>query len=217
MILVGLSPHSNGRSSKELNIMWNERYTEAGFAYGTEPNDFLFENFNKLKRGKVLCLGEGEGRNAVFLASKGFDVTAVDLSEVGLEKTLGLAEQNKVTVKTVCADLSDFRIDENYWESIVSIWVHLESVVCRVVHQKVFSGLKTGGTFLLEAYTPQQLEFGTGGGKQVDKMVSLNSLQEELKGLDFEIGREIIREIHEGKYHNGQSAVVQVLARKYNV
>lgn len=195
--------------------MWDERYAEAGFAYGTQPNDFLFENFDKLTKGKVLCLGEGEGRNAVFLASKGFDVMAVDLSQVGLEKTLGLAQQNKVTVKTVCADLSDFRIDENCWDSIVSIWVPLGSVVRRVVHQKVVKGLRIGGTFLLEAYTPQQLEYGTGGGKEVDKMVSLDLLQEELKGLDFEIGREVIREIHEGKYHNGQSAVVEVLGRKY--
>ncbi len=195
-------------------IMWNERYSEAGFAYGTEPNDFLLENFSKLTKGKVLCLAEGEGRNAVFLATKGFDVTAVDLSEVGLEKTLSLAQQNKVTVKTVCADLSDFTIEEGYWDSIVSIWVPLPSVVRCVLHQKVVSGLRMGGTFLLEAYTPQQLEFGTGGGQQVDLMMSLDSLQEELNGLDFELARETIREIHEGKYHNGQSAVVQVLARK---
>lgn len=194
--------------------MWNERYSEAGFAYGTNPNDFLKENFNKLTKGNVLCLAEGEGRNAIFLATKGFDVTAVDLSQVGLEKTLNLAEENKVTVKTVCADLSNFKIDKNYWDCIISIWVPLPSVVRRVLHLNVVKGLKTGGTFLLEAYTPQQLEFGTGGGKQVDTMVSLNSLQEELKGLDFEIAREVIREIHEGKYHNGQSSVVQVLARK---
>jgi SAM-dependent methyltransferase len=194
--------------------MWNERYNEPGFAYGTEPNDFLFDNINKLTKGKVLCLAEGEGRNAVFLATKGFDVTAVDLSEVGLEKTLGLAEQNKVIVKTVCADLSDFAIEESYWDSIVSIWLPLPSAIRRVLHKKVVSGLRTGGTFLLEAYTPQQLKFGTGGGKQVDLMMSLNSLQEELNGLHFDIAREEIREVHEGRFHNGQSAVVQVLACK---
>lgn len=194
--------------------MWNERYSEAGFAYGTEPNDFLLENFSKLTKGKVLCLAEGEGRNAVFLATQGFDVTAVDLSEVGLEKTLRLAQQNKVTVKTICADLSDFTIEKGSWDSIVSIWAHLPSVVRCVLHQKVVSGLRMGGAFLLEAYTPKQLEFGTGGGQQVDLMMPLDSLQEELNGLDFEIARETIREIHEGKYHNGQSAVVQVLARK---
>ena len=146
--------------------MWDERYGEAGFAYGTEPNDFLFENFDKLTRGKVLCLGEGEGRNAVFLASKGFDVTAVDLSQVGLEKTLGLAQQNKVTVKTVCADLSEFRIDENCWDSIVSIWVPLGSVVRRVVHQKVVKGLRIGGTFLLEAYTTTTIRVWHRGRKR---------------------------------------------------
>jgi SAM-dependent methyltransferase len=194
--------------------MWNERYSEAGFAYGTKPNDFLFTHFDRLTKGKVLCLAEGEGRNAVFLATQGFDVTAVDFSEVGLEKTLGLAEQNKITVKTICADLSDFAIEESYWDSIVSIWVPLPSVVRRVLHEKVVSGLRTGGTFLLEAYTPQQIEFGTGGGRQVDLMMSLDLLQEELSGLQFDIAREIIREVHEGKYHNGQSAVVQVLAHR---
>jgi len=194
--------------------MWNEKFSEAGFAYGTEPNDFLVENLSKLTVGKVLCLAEGEGRNAVFLAKKGFDVTAVDLSEVGLEKTLRLAEQNKVTVKTICADLSDFAIEENHWDSIVSIWVAVPSVVRRGLHKKVVGGLRTRGTFLLEAYTPRQLDFGTGGGSQIDEMVSLDSLQEELKGLHFDIARETIREIHEGKYHNGQSAVVQVLAYK---
>ena len=133
---------------------------------------------------------------------------------MGLEKTEKLAKENNVSVETVCADLADFIIEPNSWDAIVSIWVSIPSVVRRVLHKKVVGGLRTGGTFLLEAYTPQQLDFGTGGGNQIDLMVSLDSLQEELKGLHFDIARETIREVHEGKYHNGQSAVVQVLAYK---
>ncbi|MBA4185603.1 MAG: class I SAM-dependent methyltransferase [Acidobacteria bacterium] len=194
--------------------MWDERYSEAGFAYGTKPNDFLRENVEKLPAGKILCLAEGEGRNAVFLATRGFEVTAVDFSEVGLEKTEKLAKENNVSVETVCADLADFIIEPKSWDAIVSIWVPIPSIVRRVLHKKVVGGLRTGGAFLLEAYTPQQLDFGTGGGKEIDLMVSLDSLQEELKGLHFDIAQEIEREVQEGKYHNGQSAVVRVLAFK---
>lgn len=193
--------------------MWNERYSETGFAYGSEPNDFLRENAGKLPPGKILCLAEGEGRNAVFLAKKGFDVTAVDLSEVGLEKAKNLAEEANVKIRTVCADLADFDIEENYWDAIVSIWAHVPIPVRRALHRKAVAGLKTNGAFLLEAYTPKQVQFGT-GGPNVDLTMSLDALLEELNGMNFEIAREMERDVREGKYHTGQSAVVQILAYK---
>ncbi|HEX8609250.1 MAG TPA: class I SAM-dependent methyltransferase, partial [Pedobacter sp.] len=186
--------------------MWNERYSEQGFAYGTKPNDFLQANIESLTKGKTLCLAEGEGRNAVFLAMHGFDVTAVDLSSVGLEKSRRLADENGVAIKTIVADLSDFEIEENFWDTIVSIWAHVPAIVRRSLHTKVVAGLKPKGTFLLEAYTPKQVEFGTGGPK-IDMTMSLEMLRQELSPLRFEISREIEREVQEGKYHNGHSAV----------
>ena len=191
--------------------MWNERYSEQGFAYGTKPNDFLQANIESLTKGKTLCLAEGEGRNAVFLAMHGFDVTAVDLSSVGLEKAQRLADENGVAIKTIVADLSDFEIEENFWDTIVSIWAHVPAIVRRSLHTKVVAGLKPKGTFLLEAYTPKQVEFGTGGPK-IDMTMSLEVLRQELSPLRFEISQEIEREVQEGKYHNGHSAVVQILA-----
>ncbi|HEX8197883.1 MAG TPA: class I SAM-dependent methyltransferase [Pyrinomonadaceae bacterium] len=191
--------------------MWNERYSEQGFAYGTKPNDFLQANINSLTKGKTLCLAEGEGRNAVFLAMHGSDVTAVDLSSVGLEKAQRLADENGVAIKTIVADLSDFEIEENSWDTIVSIWAHVPAIVRRSLHTKVVAGLKPKGTFLLEAYTPKQVEFGTGGPK-IDLTMSLEMLRQELSPLRFEISQEIEREVQEGKYHNGHSAVVQILA-----
>lgn len=191
--------------------MWNERYSEQGFAYGTKPNDFLQANIESLTKGKTLCLAEGEGRNAVFLAMHGFDVTAVDLSSVGLEKAQLLADENGVAIKTIVADLSDFEIEENFWDTIISIWAHVPAIVRRSLHTKVVAGLKPKGTFLLEAYTPKQIEFGTGGPK-IDMTMSLEVLRQELSPLRFEISQEIEREVQEGKYHNGHSAVVQILA-----
>ena len=196
--------------------MWDERFSEPGFAYGTEPNDFLRENFERMSKGQVLCLAEGEGRNAVFLAENGFDVTAVDGSKVGLEKAVKLASSRGVTIKTIHADLADFEIEPNAWNAIVSLWVHLPPILRSAVHKKVVAGLKPGGTFLLEAYTPKQVEFGTGGPRreQIERTMTLAALREELKPLRLEIARETTREIYEGKYHNGLSAVVQILAFK---
>lgn len=193
--------------------IWDSRYSVAHYAYGTSPNDFLVEVHSKLpKKGKVLCLAEGEGRNAVFLAKQGHDVTAVDFSRVGLEKALRLAKEQGVTIETVHADLAEYALGERQWDAIVSIWAHLPKPLRSVVHGNVVKGLKPGGAFVLEAYTPKQLEYKTGGPPTVELLMTLDALKQELAGLQLVIGREKVREVHEGKLHDGQSAVVQVLA-----
>ena len=133
--------------------MWDEEYSVSEYVYGTEPNDFLLSMTGRLKRGRVLCLAEGEGRNAVHLAKAGFAATAVDSSRVGLAKATALAEKSGVTIETVLADLADFSIVEDSWDSIVSISCHLPPALRRQVHGGVVAGLRKGGTFLLEAYT----------------------------------------------------------------
>ena len=100
--------------------MWNERYAEAGYAYGTEPNDFLVAHAAQIPPGRVLCLAEGQGRNAVWLAQQGYDVTAVDLSEVGLAKAQQLAAERGVQLTTIQADLAQFTIEPQTWDGIVS-------------------------------------------------------------------------------------------------
>ena len=196
--------------------MWDKRYDEEGFAYGTQPNDFLTSQYTQIKKGgKVLCLAEGEGRNAVFLAKQGYQVTAVDQSGVGLEKASNLAKQQGVSIKTVVADLLDYDFAINTWDGIVSISAHMPAPLRQKIHEQVIPALANDGVFILEAYTPKQLEMnGVGGPPNKALLMSLDELKVELKGLDFEIGQEIERHISEGKYHQGQSAVVQVLARK---
>ena len=196
-------------------MFWDERYDDSAFYYGTLPNDFLRQHCADLPPGgRVLCLAEGEGRNAVFLARQGFAVTAVDQSSVGLAKLQKLAAEAGVQVETVVADLSHFAVEPDTWDAIVSIWAHLPSVLRAQVHGAAVLGLKAGGVFLLEAYTPQQLELGTGGPASVDLLMTAELLRRELAGLDLPVLHEIGRDVHEGQGHNGPSAVVQVLGFK---
>ena len=110
--------------------MWNERYNRAEYVFGTEPNDFLKENFQKIPLGgKVLCLAEGEGRNAVFLAEQGYQVTAMDMSNVGLNKALKLAQDRGVDIITQVADLADYDFGQAQWDGIVAIWAHLPPAI----------------------------------------------------------------------------------------
>lgn len=194
---------------------WDERYAEAGYFYGTQPNDFLRERAAAVPAGgAVLCLGEGEGRNAVFLARSGYRVTALDQSAVGLGKAARLAAEQGVTIDTIVADLDGYRFEPARWDGIVSIWCHLPAALRAAVHRQVSGALKPGGAFLLEAYTPKQLEYGTGGPKSLDLLPSLADLRAELGGLDLVHAVELTRIVAEGRGHSGLSAVVQIVARK---
>jgi SAM-dependent methyltransferase len=194
--------------------MWDERYSEQGFAYGTEPNAFLVSVIEQVPRGEVLCLCEGEGRNGVYLAKQGCRVTAVDASAVGMKKAQQLATQQDVSVHTIVSDLEHFVIEENRWDAIVSIFCHVPAALRARVHQQCVAGLKPGGVLVLEAYTPKQLEYKTGGPAHTDMTMNLQALHEELKGLRFSHAYEIDRDVIEGKYHTGKGAVVQRVGHK---
>ena len=192
--------------------MWNERYSEAFASYGTEPNDFLKQVADRIPRGPVLCLAEGEGRNAVFLAQRGHDVTAVDLSEVGLANASRLAAERGVSIRTVVADLDGYDLGESSWAAIVSIWAHVPAPLRRRLHAACSRALLPGGAFVLEAYTPKQLARpGKGGPASADLLMNPEALRDELRGLRLERCEEVDRDVSEGLYHQGPSTTVQVL------
>lgn len=194
--------------------MWDERYSTEEYAYSKNPNNFLEENYKAIPKGNVLCLAEGEGRNAVFLARQGYTVTAVDSSQVGLGKAKKLAEEHGVTIELIHEDLADFDLGESKWDGIVSIFCPFPLALRKEVHKKVITGLKPNGVFLVEAYTPDQVKYRTGGGKSVDVMTSKESLIDQLDGLKFSHLIELERKVIEGKYHTGLAAVVQAIALK---
>ena len=193
---------------------WDERYSESGFVYGTEPNEFLALVADQIPRGPVLSVGEGEGRNAIFLARLGHEVVAVDQSDVGLAKLRQRADELGVHIETQQADLGGYAIEPGAWAGIVSIFCHLPPSIRVPLHAAIVRGLRPGGVFVLEAYTPQQLGRGTGGPPSLELLVSLADLERELAGLEFLHAAELEREVREGAYHTGLASVVQVVARR---
>jgi len=193
---------------------WNKRYANRDYIYGTQPNDHVAAMAGRIPAGPVLCLAEGEGRNAVFLAARGHAVTAVDLSAEGIAKAGALAAANGVTLTTRVADLAEFAIVPAAWSGIIATWAHLPQPLRRTVHTAVVAGLKPGGIFLLEAYTPAQITYGTGGPKDPALCMTLSDLRAELAGLELLVARECEREVCEGTGHTGLAAVVQICGRK---
>ena len=194
--------------------MWDERYSEPGYAYGKDPNEFLASVASRIPAGPVLSLAEGEGRNAVYLAGRGHSVRAVDSSRVGLEKALHLAAERGVSLETTCADLRDYAIEPGAWSGIVSIFCHLSAPLRQQVHAAAVAGLRPGGALVLEAYRPAQLEHGTGGPRTLDRLYDLQSLREDFRDLELIHAIETEREVLEGRAHAGLGAVVQILGLK---
>lgn len=201
-------------NSPTPRAQWDERFGGDGYLYGTEPNDFLRQNVAVLPAGPVMCLAEGQGRNAVFLAQQGHTVSSVDLSSSGVTKTLALAETNGVSVDASVGDLADFDLGVDRWSAISSIFAHVPPPVRSQVHHRVADALVAGGVFLLEAYTPRQIGRGTGGPPDPTFTMTLDALRTELAGLEFDHAVELEREVVEGSGHTGIGSVVQVIAHK---
>jgi SAM-dependent methyltransferase len=193
---------------------WDDRYAEEGFAFGTEPNDFLVEALSKFGVGKTLVLGDGDGRNGVHMAQVGHEVTSVDLSPIGVAKAKDLAKSRGASVNALVGDLDTFDMGMAAWDSIVSIFCHVPSQLRRRVHANVKASLKPGGRFVLEAYTKANIGRGVGGPQNDDLTVELAELEADFAGWTLEIHRVVERDIVEGKYHNGRSSTVQFFATK---
>jgi len=194
--------------------MWDTRFSEPDYAYGTDPNGFLVSVADRIPMGRVLCLAEGEGRNAVHLAALGHDVTAVDTSSVGLEKAGDLAEKRGVTINLVNRDLADYRIEDECWDAIVSVFCHLPPPLRADVHARCVQGMAPGGAFVLVGFTPRQLALATGGPRDLELLLEPEQVRSELEPLQAVIDREVQRPVVEGRYHTGTAAVFEFLGFK---
>lgn len=197
------------------SAFWDDRYRQNEFAYGSSPNDFLREHsvhFSK-KGTAVLTLGEGEGRNAVFLAQMGCIVRGVDFSPAGREKALQLAKRRRVEIDYMVADLTEYEMGTNAWDGVVSIFCHLSDKDRPALFSSISRALKPGGIFLLESYNRQQLDFGTGGPRDGSFLLSLDELENAFPSFEILVGQEIERAVVEGTHHQGRSSVTQFIAR----
>lgn len=196
---------------------WDERFSTQEYVYGKEPNEFVVEATRVIPSGaKVLCIAEGEGRNAVYLASLGYDVTAWDYAPAGLEKTKRLAIEKNVVVHTELRDLANVRWEEEQWDAIVHIFGHFSIEVMNSTLAGIQIALKPGGFYISELYTKEQLQYGTGGPRNVAMLIDPKEMLAEFEGYfvtHFHVG-EVTRE--EGELHTGTAHVVQSIFKKRN-
>jgi SAM-dependent methyltransferase len=164
--------------------------------------------------GRGLDIGAGEGRNALYLASLGLDVLAVDQSAIGMAKAARLAAERGLKLETRAVDLREFDAAPGSFDVVSSIFVHLPRELRAGVHGRVKAWLKPGGVFVLEAYGPGQIARKTGGPKDPELLAPLEVVLQELEGLRIEHQARLVRVVNEGKFHTGEAEVVQVVARK---
>ena len=200
---------------EQLRNFWNERYAAPDYAYGEAPNGILAESRAHLPAtGRALCLAEGEGRNAVWLAEQGLRVTAVDIAEQGMAKARALAERRGVQIETRVCDLREFDPGVGAWEVIVSVFAHLPPQVRAKVHARCVQALVPGGVFVYIGYAPEQLGRGTGGPADASRFPTLDDIVGELAGLDCVQRFHGLRNIVEGRFHTGDGWVNVWIGRK---
>jgi SAM-dependent methyltransferase len=203
------------RSSVSNVSDWDERYAQGEFIYGTQPNRWLVAQAGRIKpSGRVLSLGEGEGRNAVWLASQGLAVDAVDGSAVGLAKARQFATLRGVSIETMVVDLANYVPTPGVYDGAVLIFVHLPPSIRSLVHARAEASLAPGGVLIIEAFTLEQLSNSSGGPKQPDMFYGEGILRRDFERLQWEVLREEEIELDEGQLHRGRAAVVHGIGRR---
>lgn len=197
-----------------MQHLWNERYAAEEFAYGTEANVFLAEQLPKIPVGKILFISEGEGRNAVFAAKLNWEVTAFDLSEEGKKKAELLAKNNRVELRYTVANATEINYPENYFDVLVFIYAHFPENIRPFVHERSIKWLKPGGTVLLEAFNPKQLQYTSGGPKEITMLYTPEILALDFHNLHMLYLKEETCVLNEGTYHQGEAAIVRMIGKK---
>lgn len=193
---------------------WDERYASEEFAYGLKPNAGLVALEHALPRGaRVLLPGDGEGRNSVWLAERGHQVTALDQSAAGLDKAQALAQLRGVTVHTLIADLADYQPAPASFDALVLIFVHLPPAQRAAIHRRLAAALKPGGVLILEGFDRSHAGLPGGGPRDPEWLFDADMLRLDFAGCALTI-EQIATELDEGPYHQGAVRVLRVLGRR---
>jgi len=212
---------------------WDERYSKVEDAFGTGANSFLKSQFDILNSGllshhlkhnkvsnKVLCIAAGQGRNALYLAKQGFEVTALDISKVGLEQLAQTAKEQKLSLTTLQADIENIDLGNNKWDIITCFFMHAPLATRKALYKKVPDALTEGGQFVFESFGLKQLELkkqneGSIGGPSTPELFpTIDELSSELEPLDVQHLVEVERGLEPSLFHKGKAAVIQLIAKK---
>lgn len=194
---------------------WDARYESEEYAYGTAPNTYFRQQLDKLPPGRLLLLAEGEGRNAVYAARQGWQVTAVDFSDEARAKALRLAVAQGVHLNYQVADLTSLSWQHpGAYDAIGLIYAHLPPLARRAVHGAAAASLVPGGHLLLEAFSPRQRGLPSGGPKSAELLYEPADLVQDFAGLQLLENQEARVVLHEGAFHAGPAHVVRLLATR---
>jgi SAM-dependent methyltransferase len=198
-----------------MSDFWNQKFSSTDYFYGDEPNDFLRSQLFRLKPGsRVLVVGDGEGRNGVWLAEQGFKVTSVDYSSVGCEKSRRLAAQKGVTLTTDCADLLTWPWPVAEFDAVVSIFLHFLPDDRRTVHRAIEAALAPEGWLVIELFHPKQLGYTSGGPKNPDMLVTTDELKANFPALNWWLIAEGCTHLTEGSGHVGMGYISHAVGQK---
>jgi SAM-dependent methyltransferase len=192
---------------------WDDRFAEEGFAYGEKPNVFLRRELERLDPGALLLPAEGEGRNAVWSAVRGWRVHAFDTSTVGRDKALAMARRRRVEMAYQLRSVTDPLDDlAGRFDAVGLVFMHLPSAHRRDAHRSVLRCLRPGGTLILEAFSKEQLERGTGGPRDRDLLYDVDELREDFSALEIRSLERCDVDLTEGRYHRGEASVIRLIA-----
>jgi 2-polyprenyl-3-methyl-5-hydroxy-6-metoxy-1,4-benzoquinol methylase len=197
-----------------MQQFWNERYGQKEMVYGSEPNVFLKEQLQGLVPGRILLPAEGEGRNAVYAASQGWDVLAFDYSEAGQAKALALAAKQGVSIDFRLADAGSFATEPASLDAVALIYAHLPTELRQTLHHKIQQWLKPGGKVILEAFHPKQLGYTSGGPKDESMLYTADMLLQDFAGMEVKVLEEKEVNLSEGAHHSGPGFVTRLVATK---
>lgn len=193
---------------------WDQRYSEEGFAYGITPNAFFAEQIQQFAKGKLLLPAEGQGRNAVFAARLGWDVTAFDFSERAKERALSLAASENVEIDYQLKDYASLDLPEDEYDLVGLIFTHMAPELRHKVHRTILRSLKPGGDLIMEAFHKNQLGKSSGGPKSLDMLFGEEELQSDFAGMEIISLEEVTTTLDEGPHHQGEASLIRLVARK---
>jgi len=193
---------------------WDQRYNGIEYAYGTEPNSYFKAFIDTHSAGKILLPGEGEGRNAVYAALKGWEVTAIDQSAEGQKKARLLADQNNVTIEYKIQNLVDIGSENGIYDAVAMVFLHLPPEIRKTIHHNLIKQLKPGGFLLVEAFSKKQYGRHTGGPPVLEMLYDEQILRSDFVEMDIIELLSLTEICDEGLYHQGESALIRMMAQK---
>jgi len=192
---------------------WNERYEKEEYIYGTSPNQFFKEQLDTLPSGSILLPAEGEGRNALYAAKNGWDVTAFDISSIGKEKAIKLALSQNVTIDYQIENVLNFKSDKKF-DIIGLSYAHFPVDIRKKAHLHLLKFLKPQGVVIFEAFAKAQLGNPSGGPQSEAMLFSIEEAKSEFPDVDFQILKEESITLYEGNYHKGKAEVIRFVGVK---